>query len=79
MTDTVWIPAVPLPLQGWRTDRCSCGERFRGKERRERYELHWRLFHEPDLPVDGPQCSMGVSRAEAEEIYQRVYTYGRNR
>lgn len=69
MSDVVWIPAVPLPLMGLRTDTCSCGRKFRGRGRRARYELHWRRVHEPD--GDG-SAQMGVPRAEAERIYRKV-------
>lgn len=69
--DIVWIPAVPLPFLGWRTDRCKCGQRFRGKGRRAAYELHFRRVHfRNDLPNDWPQA--GVARAEAQRIYAEV-------
>lgn len=66
---TVWIPSVPLPLMGWRIDRCQCGAKFRGKGRRGAYELHWRREHERDDPGF---AQMGVTRAEAERIYAEV-------
>jgi hypothetical protein len=71
VSDTVWIPVVPLPLQGWRTDRCTCGEKFRGKGRKAAYELHFRRVHlRNDLPDDWPQA--GVPRVEAQRIYAEV-------
>jgi hypothetical protein len=76
-SDIVWIPAVPLPLLGWRTDRCQCGKRFRGKSRRATYELHYRREHMSDDRAEaGPDsgyADMAVTRAEAERIYDEVY------
>lgn len=69
MRDTVWIPAVPLPLIGWRTDRCYCGAKFSGRGRRERYEIHYRHEHEPGSDRN---VLMEVSRAEADRIYALV-------
>lgn len=64
----VWIPVVPLPLMGWRTDRCMCGAKFRGRYRRELYELHYRSEHEdPDSPDQ-----VCVTPAKAAAIYQAV-------
>jgi len=69
MTARVWIPAVPLPLQGWRTDRCGCGKKFRGRDRRAAYEMHWRVEHEPS--VDG--CAQTeTSWEDAYRIYYEV-------
>lgn len=69
--EIVWIPAVPLPLMGWRTDRCMCGTKFRGKQRRAAYELHYRRAHQRDDEA-GDQVRMGVPRAEARRIYAEV-------
>ncbi len=69
--ETVWIPAVPLPLQGWRTDRCSCGQRFRGKDRRHAYELHYRRDHQRGDTAEN-EAQMEVTRAEARRIYAEV-------
>jgi hypothetical protein len=66
--DRVWIPAIPLPFLGWRTDRCMCGQKFRGKNRRAAYELHYRRVHEQA----DPNALMEVSRVEAMLIYERV-------
>lgn len=69
--EIVWIPSVPLPLFGWRTDRCSCGMRFRGRGRQAAYELHYRREHQRgDTNLDAPQ--VGVTRAEAKRIYAEV-------
>jgi hypothetical protein len=62
MSDIVWIPAVPLPMLGWRTDRCKCGQRFRGKNRRAEYELHYRAEHQP---FENGDTQVGVPREEA--------------
>lgn len=67
--DTVWIPAVPLPFQGWRRVRCGkCGARFGGRRWFSRnafesgmaaYELHYRAEHQwgenPDVQVEVPR------------------------
>ncbi len=75
--DIVWIPAVPLPLLGAWRDRCKCGQRFRGKQRRSAYELHYRREHmDGDRAEAGPNSGytdMAVTRAEAERIYAEVY------
>lgn len=75
-TDIVWIPSVPLPLLGWRTDECWCGQKFRGKKRRAAYELHYRREHMGDDRVDpGPNSGyvdVAVTRAEARRIYAEV-------
>jgi hypothetical protein len=67
----VWIPAVPLPFLGWRTDRCKCGQKFRGKNRRAAYELHYRRAHQRS-DTNGNEPLMAVSRVEAMLIYERV-------
>lgn len=64
MSDTVWIEAVPLPFYGWRYDQCGCGAKFKGRNRNEQYELHYRREH---LPSDG-SVMVGVSREKAERI-----------
>jgi hypothetical protein len=69
--DTVWIPAVPLPLMGWRADRCVCGQRFRGRNRRAAYELHYRRAHQRG-DSNGGDVQMEVTRAEAQRIYAEV-------
>jgi hypothetical protein len=69
--DTVWIPAVPLPFLGWRTDRCMCGQKFRGKNRRAAYELHYRRAHQRGDTSD-TQAFMEVERSEAQRIYAEV-------
>jgi len=64
--EMVWIPAVPLPLMGWRTDRCGeCGAKFRGRDRRHRYEIHYRRLHERH----DSDTMMEVTREEAQRIY----------
>lgn len=73
--DVVWIPAVPLPFMGWRTDRCACGMRFRGRRHRARYELHWRLVHEGEVDRSGGAV-VGVTRAEARSIYAQAALEG---
>lgn len=67
--DTVWIPAVPLPFLGWRTDRCVCGKKFRGKGRKAAYELHYRRVHEREHES---VALMEVERVEAKRIYDLV-------
>lgn len=72
-TDTVWIPAVPLPFLGWRTDTCmSCGQKFKGRNRRGAYQLHYRRCHEERERAREDQTQIGVTRAEAERIYAAV-------
>lgn len=71
MSDTVWIPVVPLPLMGWRTDRCKCGKKFRGKNRKAAYELHYRREHHRSDP-DPNAAQMEVTRDEARRIYAEV-------
>lgn len=71
MSEKVWIPAVPLPFMGWRTDRCFCGARFRGKNRRAAYELHFRRVHERHDA--NANVLMEVTREEAERIYAEVW------
>lgn len=68
--DAVWIPSVPLPFMGLFSERCMCGERFRGKDRRSKYELHFRRVHEQFVNVGMAQ--MCVTREEAERIYREV-------
>ena len=70
-TEIVWIPAVPLPFQGWRTDRCVCGAKFRGRNRRAAYELHYRRTHER-ADSNGNKVQMSITRAEARAIYAEV-------
>jgi hypothetical protein len=60
---------VPLPFLGWRTDRCTCGKKFRGKNRRAAYELHYRRTHEREHESF---ALMEVDRAEAKRIYDEV-------
>lgn len=68
--DTVWIPAVPVPfLLGVMTNRCMCGEKFRGRGRGHDYEMHWRRVHERDHS-DG--VMMEVPREKAARIYEEV-------
>ncbi len=70
--EKVWIPAVPLPLFGLRADRCSCGKRFRGKDRAVRYEAHWRTVHEPAMEHD---AHTQVTVAEARRAYESARTH----
>ena len=70
MTDEVWIKACPLPLIGLFTDTCSCGKKFRGRERRHRYEIHWRREHETAASGD---TLMSISRTEADALYAEVH------
>jgi hypothetical protein len=72
--DTVWIPAVPLPLAGLLVDMCHCGETFfsfRRAKRRHAYELHYRRRHEPIDPI-ASRAQIEVTREEAERIYAEV-------
>lgn len=70
--DTVWIPSVPLPFLGFRSNRCvSCGAKFTGTNRGHDYELHWRREHEKDDPV-ASAVLMEVTRDEAVRIYEEV-------
>lgn len=69
MNDEVWIKACPLPFIGLFTDTCSCGKKFRGRDRRHRYEIHWRREHEASAPNDTQQS---ISRADAEALYAEV-------
>lgn len=71
-TDTVWIPAVPLPFRGFRTDRCMCGAKFRGKGAKAAYELHYRREHQRDDAAEGDGVQVAVTRAEARRIYAEV-------
>ena len=71
MSDRVWIPSVPLPFQGWRTDRCSCGAKFRGRGRRHAYEIHYRREHQRGDTAND-QAMMEISRAEAQALYAEV-------
>lgn len=73
--ERVWIPAVPMPFLGWWTDRCMCGRKFRGKNRRPAYELHYRREHAGKIASDGTSNDplMQVTRAEAERIYAEVH------
>ena len=67
----VWIPSVPLPLFGFFADTCGCGARFRGRNRKAAYELHYRrLHHRTD--DSSAEVLVQVSRAEAERIYAEV-------
>jgi len=74
--DMVWIPSVPLPFLGRWTDTCKCGQKFRGRQRRAAYELHYRRAHLRDDRVEaGPNSGysdMAVTRAEAKRIYAEV-------
>lgn len=72
--DTVWIPAVPLPLMGWRTDQCvNCGVKFRGKTRRHDYEIHFRRAHQRASNTPASETVlMEVSRTYADMLYAEV-------
>lgn len=71
VSDTVWVPAVPLPFLGWRTDRCSCGAKFRGRGRKHAYEIHYRRAHQRcDAPED--QVMMSMDRDQARLLYEEV-------
>lgn len=69
MNDTVWIKACPLPMIGLFTDTCECGKKFRGRDRRLRYEVHWRREHEISAPNT---TQVSVTREEADALYARV-------
>jgi hypothetical protein len=72
MTDTVWIPSVPLPFLGVMSNRCvSCGAKFTGRDRGHEYELHWRRTHEKDDPM-ASEVLMEVTREQAARIYEEV-------
>lgn len=70
--ETVWIPAVPLPLLGWRTDRCFCGAKFRGKGRKRAYEIHYRRAHQRDDMDPDQTVLMSMPREQARLLYLEV-------
>lgn len=70
-SDTIWIQAVPLPLFGWRTDRCHCGAKFRGKGREHAYEIHYRRAHQRSDP-NGNETKMSITRGEACALFAEV-------
>lgn len=66
-TDWVWIPATPEPWFGFRSLKCQCGKRFRGSDKRGRYEAHW---HEAHGRAEGAEvfAQMCVFRSVAEGL-----------
>jgi hypothetical protein len=71
-SDIIWIQAVPMPLFGWRTDRCHCGEKFRGKDREHAYELHYRRVHHRESEASETSTQQSITRGEACALFAEV-------
>jgi len=74
--DIIYIAAVPLPFLGWRTDRCSCGKKFRGKNRQWEYEIHYRREHQNGDLNFANDVQRSITRAEADRLYAAMVASG---
>jgi hypothetical protein len=67
MTDLVWIPSTPEPMQGFLRMRCQCGDKF---AERDEYERHYHHVHaigdyQAALREGRGQTQMGVTPEKA--------------